>query len=317
MKLLDVTLRDGGFVNDFNWRIDDAKQHIKIMNQIGIHYIELGYWKQVAKSSNPFYNMNEQVLDEIEITKFDRSQYCIMVDFHYCPKNTSDYPKKRDGAISLIRITSRKEDFFDAVKFAYKLKHDTGLEISFQIINSTNYSAKEMRKSCEQLVSNEIDIVGFADSHGNLNLYSDFHIFEESISMLNENSRKWGFHLHNHTGRAISNFLYLKHNTNCPLIDASVNGLGKGLGNLRLEEIVDNEAIPYLLTYMASQAPNEMSIPVRSAYHRLTGRHNVTDNYSKFAIENNITINEFPLYVRELKGMDRDSYNPKLWDSKL
>ena len=43
MKILDCTLRDGGYYT--NWDFDDAlvTTYIKAMNQLPIEYIELGY----------------------------------------------------------------------------------------------------------------------------------------------------------------------------------------------------------------------------------------------------------------------------------
>ena len=49
MKILDATLRDGGFVNDFNWDIEFARKYYDLMSKFKIHYIELGYWKQTKK----------------------------------------------------------------------------------------------------------------------------------------------------------------------------------------------------------------------------------------------------------------------------
>ena len=47
MKIIDVTLRDGGFVTNFDWPIQFAKDYYNTLSEINsISYIELGYWKQ-------------------------------------------------------------------------------------------------------------------------------------------------------------------------------------------------------------------------------------------------------------------------------
>ena len=33
MKILDATLRDGGFVNDFNWDINFARKYYELMSK--------------------------------------------------------------------------------------------------------------------------------------------------------------------------------------------------------------------------------------------------------------------------------------------
>ena len=59
MQIIDVTLRDGGHVREFNWPIKFAQDHYKSLCKIpNIKYIELGYWKQTSKSKNTFYNLD-------------------------------------------------------------------------------------------------------------------------------------------------------------------------------------------------------------------------------------------------------------------
>ena len=133
MKIIDVTLRDGGFVNDFNWNLSEARRHIEVCNSIGLHYIELAYWKQNAKSNNLFYSMDESILSELTDGLSLDTKLGVMIDYHYCKKEFSEYPKIDESSIDLIRITSRKEDIIDAINFSRELKDFTGLNISFQI----------------------------------------------------------------------------------------------------------------------------------------------------------------------------------------
>ena len=115
MKILDCTLRDGGFVNDFNWDFDFAKKYYDLMSKFKIHYVELGYWKQTEKSKNPFYNLG---FNEVEkITKnAEIDNACVIIDYHYCNKDLACYPVKNQTPISMIRITSRKEDMQKAIE---------------------------------------------------------------------------------------------------------------------------------------------------------------------------------------------------------
>ena len=75
MKILDATLRDGGFVNDFNWDFDFAQKYYDLMSKFKIHYVELGYWKQTEKSQNPFYNLGFNEVEKIRKTTFRKSRF--------------------------------------------------------------------------------------------------------------------------------------------------------------------------------------------------------------------------------------------------
>lgn len=309
MKLVDVTLRDGGFVNDFNWNLKEAINHVRVMQNIGIHVIEIAYWKQQAKSKNPYYAMNEEYLFKLFEKTPKRSEIAVMVDYHYCSHDPADYPLKKDGLIDILRITARKEDFEDACVFASNIRSRNDLRVSFQIINSTNYSAIELESATKVIIeAGAADIVAFADSHGNLNMSTDGNLYKKAIDLLTANSVKWGFHLHNHTGRANHNY-WLIREMGCNYMDTSVNGLGKGGGNLRLEEVISNEYLPLLLGYMASEAAPQMRISRHIAYNILTGRANVTDNYRENGVKSDMSFDEFAKRLSGLRGRDKDSYD--------
>ena len=61
MKLVDVTLRDGGFTCDFNWPMEFAQEYYELLSELDVDLIELGYWKQTAKSKNRFFNLHKNI----------------------------------------------------------------------------------------------------------------------------------------------------------------------------------------------------------------------------------------------------------------
>ena len=58
MKIIDCTLRDGGFTCDFNWSKRFYNDYFKLTNYLDIDYVEVGYWQQKNKSRNLFYNID-------------------------------------------------------------------------------------------------------------------------------------------------------------------------------------------------------------------------------------------------------------------
>ena len=165
MQIIDVTLRDGGHVREFNWPIKFAQDYYKALCKIPeIKFIELGYWKQTSKSKNVFYNLNYKIVKKITKSR-NLKNVSIMIDYHYCSKEIKDYPKNDQKEIGMIRICSRKEDIPKALKFAEKLKTHTKLNVSFNIFNSTNYSKKELIRVCKMVANHNVDYVYFADTH--------------------------------------------------------------------------------------------------------------------------------------------------------
>tara|TARA_Y100001970_G_C14256495_1_gene875875 strand:+ start:4448 stop:5380 length:933 start_codon:yes stop_codon:yes gene_type:complete len=306
LKILDCTLRDGGFTKNFNWDFGFASRYYELMTKFKIPYIELGYWMQTSKSENPFYNFNFDHLNKI-VGKSDKQNVSIIIDYHYCNKDTSKYPKKFATPVSMIRMTARKEDFNEALIFSSKLKKATNLDISIQIINSTNYSKKELEDTVKELVKHNFYYVYFADSHGNLNLISDYSNFEDSISILKENNINVGFHLHNHTNRALLNYYFcLEKKIN--ITDTSILGLGKGGGNLQLEHVIINENLIELLNFIDQEKANFDLKDNKFLYTIISGRLNITDNYAKEAISKNISLENFYNKASELRGVERDTF---------
>jgi 4-hydroxy 2-oxovalerate aldolase len=312
MKILDCTLRDGGFRSDFNWDIGFAQRYFAQMSKFNIHYIELGYWKQTSKSKNRFYNLGIKDVDLI--TKdAKKNNACIIIDYHYCSKDLKSYPKKNETPISMIRITARREDLDEAIRFANKLQEKTQLDLSFQIINSTNYSKVELSEVAKKFKNSNFLYLYFADSHGNLNLMEDYWKFEDAINTMRENNFFTGFHLHNHTDRALLNYHYAK-NKNVSMTDTSIRGLGKGGGNLKLENVIINENLLELLSFMKKEKKHLYLDDTNQLYFILSGRLGITDNYAKVAIQKDLSLEQFYEAAYKLRGVDKDTYNKDILD---
>ena len=43
IKILDCTLRDGGYYNNWNFSKDLINEYLKVMNFINIDYVEIGF----------------------------------------------------------------------------------------------------------------------------------------------------------------------------------------------------------------------------------------------------------------------------------
>ena len=185
MQIIDVTLRDGGHVREFNWPIKFAQDHYNLLCKIPeIKLIELGYWKQTSKSRNPFYNLNFEKVKKITSGK-KLNNVSIMIDYHYCSKVLLDYPKNDQKEISMIRMCSRKEDIPKALEFAERLKKYTKLNVSFNIFNSTNYNKNELLKVCKLVSKYNIDYVYFADTHGDMDLEKVYKKYGRLVKKIN------------------------------------------------------------------------------------------------------------------------------------
>lgn len=309
MKIIDVTLRDGGHAVQFDWPLEFARQYYSTLSSINqIDYLELGYWGQKSKSTNTFYDLDlEKVCDVTQ--KSNRSNVSIMIDYHYCSHEVSDYPTDSQSEISMIRMCSRKEDINEALEFGKELKKYTNINVSFNIFNASNYLEEELLEAAKKVTPYPFDYIYFADTHGNLNLVNDFSRFSGAIEIFRSGGKKVGFHLHDHRGLAMVNYNELIKN-NLDSTDTSIRGMGKGSGNLKLEYVLDKKYLGELSQLILE---NEKLLTITpSPYELITSKYGLTDNYAKGARELQMSIADFENVCNKITSFDKDSYNKNI-----
>ena len=306
MKFIDVTLRDGGHAVKFNWSLSLAQELYSLMSEVKkVKYIELGYWKQKAKSLNKFYDLDYEYVKKITKNKNLRN-VSIMIDYHYCSKNLEDYPTNNQQKIAMIRVCSRKNDVKEALKFCDKLKKFTKLKISFNLFNTSNYTQKELKKYCLLIAKHNLDYVYFADTHGCIDFSKIEKIFKPSLKIFESNNIKFGMHLHDHSGKGYYNYRMLN-NLNFTMADSSIRGMGKGFGNLRTEFIIDEKYYSKLLSLIIKYE-DELTM-YQNPYTLITAKYSVSDNYAAQAKKLKFDPILFDKKISKLKGLKKDNFD--------
>ena len=305
MKLIDVTLRDGGHQPQFRWPHRFASEYYKLSTSAeSINFVELGYWKQTGKFDGDFYHLTESLLDSLFLQQ--RQKLAVMIDYHYCSKDLRDYPGQTSGALGLIRLTARREDYLPAVQFLAELRAQTGAATSLNIFNVSNYDNSELDVAFQAISSSPPDYVYLADTHGSLDLEKEAPRFARAAQQISQMGATPGFHLHDHSGRAYHNFRQLE-KLGFEITDVSLNGLGKGIGNLRLEHVIaDDELIPFLDMWWRNE---ELLSMKRSPFGLVTGLSSVTDHYADQAEEAGMSVAAFWEFVSSLKPRLRDNFD--------
>lgn len=308
--LIDVTLRDGGFTCDFDWSIDFAQEYYSIMCDLGVNFVELGYWKQTAKSKNKFYNLDQQFVEKVT-GNAGRRNVSVMIDYHYCSKNMADYPTAEQEEVRLIRMTARKDMIDQAIPFASDLKKHTGLGVSFNIFNVTNYTTSELTETVKKVVDSDFEYIYMADTHGHLDLSSDMEKYDTLFRKIKTAGKKTGFHLHDHTGKAFLNYTKCAESPYIDSCDTSIMSLGKGAGNLKLENVLRGEQSLRLSEFIHKHYDSFFKKTV-SPYYLVTGTFNITDNYATQAEKLKVPMGEFVSFCSSVEHLEKDNYNQNL-----
>ena len=309
MKYIDVTLRDGGHQNGFYWPLEFVKRYLTSVNSFHeIQFVELGYWKQRGKFDGPFYSIDEKLLSSI--CKMTEKKLSIMVDYHYCTHNIVEFPTNKDfNQLGLIRVCLRKEDIEEGCRFVSELKKYTNCKLSINFFNVTNYNQDDLAFACKSASASNADFMYFADTHGGLDLEKKIETFKKFTKLIKKIGMIPGLHLHDHLGKAYFNYRNLT-NAGFDATDVSLGGLGKGLGNLKLEHVFNLRGREHILDHLIIDQ-DLFRMPL-GPYGILTARDSITDHYAVAAEKKGLTPTQFVSRLDGLTGYLKDNYDKKI-----
>ena len=233
-----------------------------------------------------------------------------MVDFHYCSHNVEDFPKKLDfKELGLIRVCLRKEDVVEVCKFVKELKKYTQCELSLNFFNITNYNQDDLTFACAAARESNADFMYFADTHGGLDLGNNLEMFKHFTKLIKNIGMIPGLHLHDHSGKAYFNYRNLA-SAGFDSTDVSLGGLGKGLGNLKLEHVFDLRGREHILNHLIID--QDLFQMPSGPYGVLTARDSITDHYAVEAERMGISPSQFATRLEGIVGPSKDNYDSKL-----
>ena len=242
LKVLDVTLRDGGCVNDFNFGQVYMEKILIALENSDIDYIELGYIdenKGTLKGRTQF--CNERVISEFFLkNKKPDVTYVAMMDYG---KFEVDRLKMRtEDSIDGIRLAFHKKNMKDIIDLGKKIL-DKGYEFYIQPMITLRYSDAELIQLIEMINKELPDASGFyiVDSFGEMRPND----MNRVLNLVDHNlvpNMTLGFHSHNNLQMSYSNaisFIQFPTNRNL-MLDCSIMGMGKGAGNLNTELLLEH-----------------------------------------------------------------------------
>ncbi|MCD7954222.1 MAG: aldolase catalytic domain-containing protein [Lachnospiraceae bacterium] len=247
LKVLDVTLRDGGCVNDFNFGQIYMEKILAAQEASGVDVIEMGYIDENKGSASG----RTQYIDETVIPKYIMKQkkpgvtYVAMMD--YGKFNVDKLGQRTEDGIDGIRMAFHKKNRLDMIPLGRKII-EKGYQFYIQPMITLRYSDVELLEFIE-LVNKELpDASGFyiVDSFGEMRPNDMSRI----LNLVDHNlipSMTLGFHSHNNLQMSYSNacaLLQFPTNRNL-MLDSSIMGMGKGAGNLNTELLLEHLNLYY------------------------------------------------------------------------
>lgn len=238
IKLLDCTLRDGGYINDWKFGEYTIKDVLAKLIESGVDYIEVGFLRDCDYEPDKALYNNCAEIARILPENRGNTQFTAM-SLHN--KYSIDKLEPYDGkTIDALRVTFHDYDIDEGLAYIRKVK-EKGYKVFANPINIMGYSDEMILKLLQKI--NEIQPYAFSivDTFGSM-MKDDL---QRIYSLIEHNLRKEiviGLHLHENLALSYSlaqDFIGMKASGRECVIDASMLGMGRSPGNLCMELIMD------------------------------------------------------------------------------
>ena len=234
IKLMDCTLRDGGYINNWEFGYNAIRGICNKIAEAGIEFIEVGFMRNcVYKKECSVFPDNDSFASVISPKK-ENISYIGMIDMND-PIPLENLSYRKENSVDYLRVIFKKHKIEEGYEYCRQVQK-LGYGLFVQPVDADGYSDKEFIELIYKF--NELSPFAFyiVDTLGDIKK-KDFlrlvkladHNLKEEIAL--------GYHSHNNFQQAFGNAeamteLNMQRDL---IIDGCVWGMGRGAGNLHLE----------------------------------------------------------------------------------
>ena len=237
MRLLDCTLRDGGYYNGWDFPSDLVRRYVRGLASAGIDTIELGFRTLDADGYlGPLAHTTDIYLAGLDLP--DSTEFGVMlnakelVGFGAGPSAAVDrlFAPASDSPVSLVRIAATQREV-EGLTAAVERLHELGYRTGVNLMQVHALSSADLESFGSWARTVRAEVAYFADSFGVLNP-SDIGPIASALA---EGFRgPIGCHLHDNRALAMANTMAAI-DAGVTWVDGTIRGMGRGPGNARTE----------------------------------------------------------------------------------
>ncbi|MFN3639296.1 MAG: aldolase catalytic domain-containing protein [Flavobacterium sp.] len=231
MKILDCTLRDGGYYTNWDFDRSLVDNYFENTNKLPIDYLEVGYRSRPLKGYlGEYFYCPDYLLDYIR-AKSTKKIVIILNEKEVLPEDVDFLLKPCVGKVDMVRIALDPARITQAIELATKIKNSFAFEVGFNVMYMSSWKSNPAFLEELTKLNGLVDYFYMVDSYGGV--YPSDVI--ELISIVKSKTNvPLGFHGHNNLELGLINTLTaLEHGVE--IVDATITGMGRGAGNLKTE----------------------------------------------------------------------------------
>lgn len=237
MKLLDCTLRDGGYINDWRFGYTNIVSIFDRLVDSGTDIIEVGFLDDrrpfdIDRSIFPDTRSADRLYGGLNK---GNAMVVGMIDYGTCA--IENLAPCDQTCLDGIRVIFKKGKMVPAMEYCRQVKA-RGYRVFSQLVSVTSYSDEELMELIRLVNDVRPYAVSMVDTYGLLESDQLLHLYR----ILDDNvdpGIRIGFHAHNNFQLGYANALaFLKYEAKHDIVvDGTLYGMGKSAGNAPIELI--------------------------------------------------------------------------------
>ena len=324
ISLLDCTLRDGGYINNWKFGKSEIKRIIKHLVKAKIEIIEVGFLSDLEHDEDcSLYSS----VGEIANVCRDKgsSMLAAMIALGEKETNPEKLPLAAEGPLDIVRITFHRdeEEIEKAEKYA-RILMEKGYKVCMQPIGTAAYSDDALLslvKRINVLSPYAFYLVDTLGSFYNDDLLRLIYLVDHNLN----SDIKLGFHSHNNLQMSFSNAQKVieLHSSREFILDSSLLGMGRGAGNLCTELVArytnsigasNYDMVNILEAIDNCIQPIFLKTPWGyNAHYYMAAIHKCHPNYASYLMDKHtLTMNQVNLLLQNLPKETRHIFNKEL-----
>lgn len=270
INLLDCTLRDGGYLNDWEFGHDNIVNIFERLVSAGVDIIEIGFLNASRE-----YDANRTIFPDARSVNLTyaglekgTSMIVGMIDYGTC--GIDRMIPASDSFMDGIRVIFKKEKKESAIAFCRQIK-ELGYKVFAQAVSITSYDDAELMDLIGLVNDLEPYAFSLVDTYGLLHKNQLMHYFEFANEHMSDTIRL-GYHSHNNFQLAYANCIEVMEIPDLGrkvVIDGTLYGMGKSAGNAPLELLATYMNDNFGKRYHCSQLLEAIDVTILELYKKI------------------------------------------------
>jgi 4-hydroxy 2-oxovalerate aldolase len=235
--LLDCTLRDGGYYNNWDFEPELVSAYLAAMAALPVDYVELGLRSLLTDGfKGAFAYTTDGFVRRLPIPAGLKLGVMVnaseLVGHEAGPIDALSrlFVPAAESPISLVRVASHLGEF-EAVLPGCEWLKQQGYVVGINLMQIADRTTAEIQQAARLASQWPIDVLYFADSMGSMNPTQTSDIIS---ALQSEWKGPIGIHTHDNMGQGMANSMCaVDHGVSW--VDGTVTGMGRGAGNSKTE----------------------------------------------------------------------------------